>query len=257
MIMIYLLLSSLLFVLPIANAVPDPILITKSAGMDKVVFDGKWTTSLEWKPTSWNELKYNETRIELRTAHQGDFVYVFLDAINDQTLDSKNDKATICFDAKNNKSNTPDKDDFCFVAILGLNEGSTYQGGLGSESTSNFEKILNPEGFIAISSISDENNRYSDIPHIGYEFRIPTGLVGRSDNYGFYVSVYDASVQRFYVWPTALQNENFTDIPSPAVWGDLISPDKSLPEFELPLLVLLPSIILLIYLNRFRMYHER
>ncbi|MBI5697153.1 MAG: hypothetical protein HZC29_01340, partial [Thaumarchaeota archaeon] len=42
------------------------------------------------------------------------------------------------------------------------------------------------------------------------------------------------------------------EVPSPQLWGDLISPDKSLPEFDLPLLVLLPSLVLVFYLTRTR-----
>jgi len=70
-------------------------------------------------------------------------------------------------------------------------------------------------------------------------------LLERSDNYGFYLSVYDASLDKFYSWPE--NSRNTSDIPPPSEWGDIISPDKSLPELNLPILVftiLIFSIIL-------------
>jgi hypothetical protein len=99
------------------------------------------------------------------------------------------------------------------------------------------QKISNPENFISISSTSDEIDRYSKIPHPSYEFKIPIELLERSDNYGFYLSVYDASLDRFYSWPENSTRENSSEFPSPSKWGTIISPDKSLPEMNLPILV--------------------
>ncbi|NDB33446.1 MAG: hypothetical protein EB160_08490 [Nitrososphaeria archaeon] len=228
-------LMSLLFGVPIAFAETDPILITKSAGLDKIVFDGKWTTSLEWKPTSWNELKYNQTMIHLRTAHQGDFIYVMIDAVDDVTI-SNDDRTVVCFDGKNNKGILADYDDYCFVASPN-SDAVTYQGTMNTEQ---FKIIPNPDGFIGIGAQSDRNDRYSPISHVGYEFRIPIELFGRSDNYGFFVSVYDSDVQKFYSWPDQL-NQDFHKI-SPSNWGNIVSPDKTMPEFSLPTIILLVSL---------------
>lgn len=229
-------LMSLLFVIPIAFAETAPILITKSAGLDKIVFDGKWTTGLEWKPTSWNELKYNQTVVHLRTAHQGDFIYVMIDAVDDVTI-SNNDRAVVCFDGKNNKDAIPDSDDYCFT-VSPNSDAVTYQG---TTNIGQFKTVRNPDGFIGISAQSDQNDRYSSVPHTSYEFRIPIELFGRSDNYGFFVSIYDSSVQKFYSWPDLKSNQDFQKIP-PNKWGNLISPDKSMPEFNLPIIALLVSI---------------
>lgn len=245
----------LVFVIPIANATSDTIFITISGNMDKVIFDGKWTTPSEWKSSSWSELRYTNSTIQLRVAHQDNFIYVFADPVDDNTLD-KADMTTLCIDSHNNKSIFPDDDDFCFVAKLGSYDGEVYQGKGLAGLESGFTKISNPNGFIAIGSKSDENDRYSTTPHSSYEFRIPTELIGRSDHYGFFVSVFDDYNKIHYDWPSNVQR-NTTDIPSPQMWGELVSPDKSLPEFDLPLLILLPSLILVFYLTKTRANHEK
>jgi len=223
----------------------DPILITHSTGIHKVIFDGKWTDWTEWKPSSHNLFSYDDgIIIHLRTAHYEDFIYVLVDTVGDKTLDNKMDQATICFDGKNNKNEILDNDDYCFSVSLGQKQGILKQG-LGNENS----KIIDSEEFIAVSSISDENDRYSKIPHPSYEFKIPIELLERSDNYGFYVSVYDASLNKFYSWPKNSTIENSSDIPSPSKWGDIISPDKSLPELNLPILVFAILIFTIIFVQ--------
>ena len=220
-------------------AISEPILITQSSSMKNVIFDGKWTNYSEWKQSSHNPYTFEngEIIIHLRTAHFGDYIYVFVDSVNDLTLDEKMDETTICLDGKNNKSEIHDADDFCFSVSLGNNEGTVFQGNSIEESTTSMQIISNPDDFIAISSVSDENDRYTENPHPSYEFKIPIELIERSDNYGFYLSVYDASLDKFYSWPENSTRENSSDIPPPSKWGDIISPDKSLPELNLPILV--------------------
>ena len=211
----------------------DPILITQSDGIDNVIFDGKWTNYPEWKPSSHNMFSYDDGMlIHLRTAHYENFIYVLVDPVGDKTLDNKMDQATICFDGKNNKNEIPDNDDYCFSVSLGQKQGIIKQGSVNE----NF-KIIDSKEFIAISSVSDENDRYTTTPHPSYEFKIPIELLERSDNYGFYISVYDASLDKFYSWPKNSTRDNFSDIPPPSEWGDIVSPDKSLPELSLPILV--------------------
>jgi len=225
-------------------SVDEPILITTSANMEQVIFDGKWTFFSEWKSSSLNNFSYDDgMKIILRSAHHGDFMYFFVDALSDFTLDKGMDKATICIDGENNKNKISDDNDFCFSSTLGNNQGIVFQGGSINAITGNFQKISNPENFIGLSSISDENNRYSQIPHTSYEFKIPIELIQRSDNYGFYLSVYDAGSNTFYSWPEDSPRKNFLKIPSPNNWGEIVSPDKSLPELNLPMAVLVISIL--------------
>ena len=58
--------------------------------MEKIIFDGKWTNYLEWKQSSHNMITFDNgnTIIHLRTAHLGDYIYVFVDPVSDLTLDS-------------------------------------------------------------------------------------------------------------------------------------------------------------------------
>jgi len=70
--------------------------------------------------------------------------------------------------------------------------------------------------------------------------------------YGFYVGVFDHSKSQTFTFPSEIDFEN-SDIPSPAKWGIIYSPDKSLPEYDLPILVLLLgtfSIILFSWKNK-------
>jgi len=233
----------ILTITPITNVfAEDPIMITKSPKMDQVTFDGIWTHGAEWKVSSLDSIKIaNQGEIYLRTAHQGNFVYVFLDVTIDTHLDKNEDKSVICFDTENDKTEFADSDDYCFTAILGENVGSTLQGE-SSLVANNFQNIPNVEGFIGIGAVSDENDRYSLTPHASYEFRIPTDLIGRSDNYGYYVGIYDDFTKTTYSWPSEIVLDEFK-IPSPKLWGEIISPDKSLPEFELPFLALVSYVL--------------
>lgn len=215
------------------------ILITKSNSMKEINFDGKWTFYSEWKQTSWNSIKSDEDIVfHLRTAHQGNFIYILIDATSDTNTNIGNDKATVCIDSKNNKSKFFDNDDYCFIVqledrnfidtLFNKQDNFVIQGDSQSKSFEELEKIK-VKDFVGIGTISDKEDRYSEISHASYEFKIPIELIGRSDNYGFYVNVFDASSDVVYSWPEDIKLESF-DIPSSSSWGNLISPDKSLLE---------------------------
>ena len=237
----------------ISNVFPEePIMITISHNLDQVIFDGIWTNFSEWKASTLDHIRVDQGTIYLRTAHQGNFVYVFLDVTIDTHIDKEADKAVICFDTENDKTEFADSDDYCFIATLGKEIGSTLQGE-SSLDTNNFQNIQNPEGFIGIGGVSNEHDRYSKIPHAGYEFRIPTDLIGRSDNYGYYVGIYDDFTKTTYSWPSEIVLDKFK-IPSPKLWGEIISPDKSLPVFEWVIMALLPALILVVFITRLKKY---
>lgn len=236
-------------------AATEPIPITISSDMDKVIFDGKWTYLQEWKESSLNTLSYNDgTLIQLRTAHQNNFIYVLVDAVSQIHFSKGSDTAMVCFDKNNNKNAMPNADDYCFVAILQGKNSFVLEGNSSLGINGNFKKIPNPEGFIGIGGTSDENDRYSSVSHSSYEFRIPTTLVGRSDNYNFYVGVYDAYSHKTYSWPQGIAIDSILKIPGPDKWGDLISPDKSIPEFPWPSLSLLIAIVSVSYITRKRLF---
>ena len=207
----------------------EPILITISSHLHKVIFDGKWTSEPEWKASSLDTVYYDDgTKIQLRTAFQDGYIYVFLDLVSDTVIDKGADNALICFDGKNDKTKIPGIDDYCFFTSLSRKISFAYQGNGIIGLNGHFQKIPNPDGYIAIGSVSDENDRYSKIPHTSYEFRIPIDVLGRSDNYGFYISVYEANSNMIYSWPTEVQQIRIFTIPSPSIWGDIVSPDKSM-----------------------------
>ncbi|MEC4848958.1 MAG: hypothetical protein RI100_07210 [Nitrosarchaeum sp.] len=214
------------------------ILITKSNSMKEINFDGKWTFQSEWKQTSWNPITSGENTVfHLRTAHQEDFIYILIDVISDTNADVGSDKATVCIDSKNNKSEFFD-DDYCFIVHLEernfidtlLNKQNNFviQGDTQSKKIEELEKIK-VKDFVGVGTMSDKEDKYSGISHASYEFKIPIELIGRSDIYGFYVNVFDANSNVVYSWPEDIKLENF-DIPSSSLWGNLISPDKSLLE---------------------------
>ena len=224
----------------VANA---DILITESERMELVNFDGKWSFEYEWKPTSSYELKTDEGTIHIRTAHYENFLYVLLDVIPDKTFSKGMDKSIICFE--NRDEDVQEKNNFCFSSVLNISTGKTFQDGGISFQNSNYKLIKNLEGFIGIGGISDENDRYSKIPHVTYEYKIPIDSLGRSNVYGFYVYVLDHDSGNIYTWPENVLEGN-KKIPHSEKWGTIISPDKTLPEFHLGLILLVAFIPILV-----------
>lgn len=243
----------ILLLFPLMNTVygTESILISISSSMDKIIFDGKWTNELEWKESSWDSISSDKGTLHIRSAHQGDFIYIMLDVVGDQSIDHISDRAMICIDGNNDKTVIANSNDYCFLTALDGKQGFVYQGGSLLSVNGNFKKISNTEGFIGIGSQSDLNDKYSKIPHVSYEFKIPVNLFDRSNIYGFYVLVFDATTNQYYSWPIDIIPEDAFDIPSPSNWGELISPDKSIPEFNFPLLVMMPALLLVIYFTTF------
>ena len=231
----------------------DQVLITKTGTLNQVIFDGKWTFYTEWKESSLNDLAYNDTtRIELRSAHQGNYLYFMIDALTQTNFVKNSDRAVICLDANDTKVQVPDSSYYCFVAVLNGKNSFVLQGGSPLEITSHYKVIPNPDGFIAIGGISDQNDRYTPTPHSTYEFRIPIDFVGRSDIYGIYVGVYDSHSNIVYSYPRDIGSVGPLEIPSPSQWGTMISPDKSLPEFPLPAVILPVALSIVLYFTRSR-----
>jgi len=233
----------------------ETILITYSDTIERVVFDGKWTDQVEWKQSSWDKISLtNGDAVHIRSAHQGDFMYILLDVVADRSIDHLSDRAVVCIDGYNDKTPTAEVDDYCFQASLDGKQGFVYQGGSSLALNGHFKKIPSSDGFIGVGGKSDLNDKYSQIPHASFEFKIPLNLFGRSDVYGFYILVYDASRNQYYSWPVGIDPVGTFDIPSPSNWGSLVSPDKSIPEFDLPILALVPAIFLVIYFTRMKKF---
>ena len=238
----------LMIIIPTNVFAENQIFITQTNEADNIIFDGKWSFEREWKQSGLQEIKVNEGTSYVRISHQGEFVYVFIDVLSDTKTEKMVDKSIVCFDSKNNKSEIADSDDYCFIAVMGKQIGMTIQGGSNIPTNNYFKNIKNHQDMIAIGGTSDENDRYTKQPHASYEFKIPIELIGRSDNYGFYASVYDHNLKSIYSWPTV--DSKIQEIPSPSSWGDLISPDKSIPEIPLPLMILSILFIAIIGITR-------
>jgi hypothetical protein len=209
------------------------------------VIDGKYSSEREWSHTSERRYEYDDgTKFVLRAAHDREEIYIMINMVSDVTRDTQKDQAVICFDTGVNGADRPDSDDYCFSAALG---GSlvSYRGGGTSENTNYLTKITDPEGVEMKAGISSSFDRYSPIPHLAYELKIPADSLKRSDVYGFYVSAFNASNKTAYNWPLSFAQSDSTVIPPPREWGKLISPDKSLPEFPFVSAVLFAGILIL------------
>jgi hypothetical protein len=230
--------SRIILILLIVSSFPilanAQILITESDSIDLVEFDGKWSFVKEWKQSSRTEIKTDNGIIYIRTSHYGNFLYVLLDVIPDQTPTKGNDKAIICIENRSDENKI--EKDYCFSAIVNVSTGKTFESGAVSAYNSNYKLIKNPEGFIGIGGISDENDRYSKTPHATYEYRIPIDFFGRSNVYGFYVYILDQNSNNVYTWPENIL-EGDQKIPPSEKWGTIISPDKTLPEFHLGMIL--------------------
>lgn len=215
----------------------DNILITYSNSIPDVIIDGRWSFPTEWKASSYDLVMYDDQRIHLRSAHNENFVYIMINFETDTSIDTNSDMATICLDPDSSRPAVPTEDIFCFTSVLGQNKGNVFQGGSDVANTGHFKKITGFNSYETGAMASDENDRYSKIPHSTFEFKIPIDKVGRFDNYGLFLSVYDDTSKKFYTWPADLRHD-VRQIPSPQLWGQMLSPDKSLPEFPIPLLAL-------------------
>lgn len=209
--------------------------------MNHVIFDGKWTFFKEWKESSLTDIQTEDSIIYIRTAHLENFLYVMIDAVADTTINNGTDEAAVCFNTLLDV-NTTSNNSYCFVLRLGDNVATTL---IGFNATTQFETIDNHKDLVAIASASDQNDRYTKIPHGSYEFKIPLEILGRSDKYNFYVSIFDFEKSKTYTWPPEINS----GIPPIQNWGLLYSPDKSLPEYEIPTLILIFSILVAIFLS--------
>ncbi len=234
-------------------AFAEQILTTLRDDADNTIFDGKWTFLQEWKSTSEDIVEYDDgTKFVIKTGHDYENLYVLIDFITDTSFDKSADRGIVCFDTKMNRGSIPDKDDYCFSVVLGSQRAITLQGGHFLAQKGYWIRTENHPNLIAVGNISDKNDRYTSIPHSTYEFKIPLEAIGRSDMYGFYVGVYDVKSHKEYSWPKYIANERYPYVSAPDKWGELISPDKSIPEFNLPILLVTLAFLPMILLTRLK-----
>lgn len=238
----------LLFSYVIHFAYADQIFTTYRSDGNQTTFDGKWSFLQEWKRTSYNAA-YGENLV-IRTGHDYKNLYVLIDFVTQQQFSKYSDFGIVCIDSKDDKESIPQKDDYCFLVNLASNHPIILRGGNILGINNHFVIIGSNPSVLAVGGISDENDRYSSIPHTTYEFQIPLEIIGKSDKYGFFAGAYVAKENKFYNWPEDMKIQNIFQISSPASWGELISPDKSIPEFPWPSLLLLLTTIFITYLGK-------
>jgi hypothetical protein len=222
----------------------EPILVLESNAFRDI--DGKWTFVSEWKESGDTQLSYNNGgKLILRTAHDRNYIYVLVDHVGDTSPNKGKDRATICLNG-NSKNTKPEKDDYCFIVTLGRINPVVLQGGSPSIVKSNFKRIFET-GFEGMGGVT-VTDRYSVIPHVTYEFKIPVDLVGRSNEYQFYVAVYESD-NYVLTWPKYITLKSNFAIPPPSNWGTMISPDKSLPEFHFLYFVFFVPFLMIIILR--------
>lgn len=222
----------------------EPILVIESEAFHNI--DGKWTFVSEWKEAADIQLSYNNGgKLILRIAHDRNYIHVLVDHLGDISPNKGEDKAIICLNG-NSKNTKPEKNDYCFIVTLGRTNPVVLQGGSPSIVKSNFKRIFET-GFEGIGGVTVAD-RYSVIPHVTYEFKIPVDLVGRSNEYQFYVAVYESD-NYVLTWPKYITLKNNFVIPPPSNWGTMISPDKSLPEFHSLYFVFFVPLLMIVILR--------
>jgi len=225
--------------------------VTLSTNLDDVVFDGVWSYQSEWKPASLTRVESDNSNFVIRYAHDYENLLILVSVVSDSTPSRISDKAIICIDSKNDGGNKPQEDDFCFMAKVGSSDPITLQGGGLYAAQGFYQKIPNHPELIAVGGTSGQWDRYSEIPHSSYEFKIPLEIIGRSNTYGFFIAIHDSDSGNYFGWPTDVKLEKYPFIPEPNKWGQLVSPDKSIPEFNLPFLLLLPAIAFVVFFSNF------
>ncbi|MCZ2845689.1 MAG: hypothetical protein O2U61_04225 [Candidatus Bathyarchaeota archaeon] len=169
--------------------------------MNKIIIDGKWTAKNEWSDAS--EFSYERGKNVLGyflIKDDEEFLYVMIDFVSDRTIDDK-DMGRLRFDTENDKGwgnltgcqingscvgksgIAPLFDDYMMDLIW--NKGSVNQinsKGNGSEWV--LLKENNPAVQAATSNDSN-NDPYSNLPHLIYEFAIPRQLFKNKTEIGF------------------------------------------------------------------------
>lgn len=239
------------------ETIDDLIKIGYHENTKNIIFDGDWTFTQEWKPASENKISFEDgNKLSVKTAHDGNNIFVVIDFISDTSADRISDKGIVCIDSKYDQSSSMQKDDFCFISLMNSNKSITLQGGTDYSSIGNLQKISNHPDLITVGGLTGKFDRYSTVPHTIYEFKIPIEVFGRSDVYGFFAGAFDSKTGHLYGWPQNVIKEEYPFIPQPNQFGTIISPDKSIPEFNLSTLLffLVPLIITFTVITKFNLF---
>lgn len=231
----------------------EPIPITVGPTMKDVLFDGKWSFTTEWKQSSLTRVQTDSGQFYIRSAHWENDIYVLVDVLIDHTPTNE-DFAVLCVNPEPSKNSTNFSQSFCFKTFLNNEAFSFFNSETFSvlkwnNDAKSFVEAYYHENIIAMGKTSDENDRYDARPHPTYEFKIPLEPLGRYDRYGFFVGVYDSEKSTSFSSQEDLELDLSVELPSPSSWGEIFSPDKSLPEYPIPILVLGLTVMVVILLS--------
>lgn len=183
--------------------------------INDITIDGKWTNVDEWNDTLEESLIFSEGsgKAYLRVKHDINYLYILVDFVTYN--DTKTgDGCIVVLDTKHDGGSSVQQDDLA-VLIRWNSPSEIYPAIQWGGWLYNWEFL--PSNFEAKSSIESENNPYSNIPHVIFEFKIPkSSLNSSSTTLGFLVFV-------------ICDNENIKgalpiifDTQKPDNWGDLL-----------------------------------
>jgi hypothetical protein len=228
--------SVMLIYLPILVFAQQPsISPTLIESSDAPILDGVWTEPDEWSNAVETFVNYTDgSRLVVRTLHDENSVFILLEMPDDHLVDGH---ALVCFDTLHDGGYNLEPDDYCFA--LGGN-AREYRGD-GYSKVGQQRDLVG--GVVIERGLSGSNSPYYEVQnHVTYEYKIPLDYIGRSAEYGFWVTfdspgeVVDKAAK--YYWPESARGSYFKVAP-PREWGLLVvstvapgtTADGTVPEF--------------------------
>jgi hypothetical protein len=220
--------------------------------------DGVWTTSDEWSIASKTYQNYtDDTQLVIRGMHDESFMYLLLEMPRDYVVDGR---AGICFDSLNDGGPYMNPDDVCFVLGQRLEEFH------GDGRTTLMQETGVYVDVDAKRGLSGSNSPYrSTQDHVSYEFKIPVDYIGGANRtlFGFYV-VYETrgettNYTHYYSWPD-YEISSSLRVAAPRGWGlasiSSTTDVAEVPEFPVPIMILITSLIGIVVVASRRMRFE-
>ncbi len=176
-------------------------LYESSASIVEVTIDGKWTTINEWNDATMYSFERGKNVLGyFLTKDDGGFLYVMIDYVSDGSIDDK-DMGRLRVDTENDKGwgnlsgcaingscatipgAAPLSDDFMIDLIWNKNFAiqTVYRGNM----TNWIKEKENHPTIKSASSNDSENNPFSNLPHLTYEFAISRDLFVNKTEIGF------------------------------------------------------------------------
>lgn len=138
---------------------------------NEITIDGKWTNVNEWNDTLEESLIFSEGagKAYLRVKHDINNLYILVDFVTYN--DTKTgDGCIIVLDTRHDGGSSVQQDDL--AVLIRWNTSSEIYPAIQWGGWLNDWEFL-PSNFETKSSIESENNPYSIIPHLIFEFKIP------------------------------------------------------------------------------------